>query len=238
MNLAVCVKSCHKDLDRGCHDAIRSTWGLDLKALGVETYFFMGSDPSQQDTRRCRRYVSNEVVVDCRDDYESLPVKTRRICQWVMGKTFERVFLCDTDTYINARAFLSSSFERYDYAGRFIKDGTYPGGPPFRYEDEHGNLYPECRAWASGGWGYFLSRRAANVIASTPPTMWAEDMQVGNSLASGIDNGVLIGTSMTEDTLGTFHYPKVTTPYKPEFMVLAHKYNSFNVLFKKGILVA
>lgn len=237
MNLAICVKSCHKHLDEGYHEAIRNTWARDLKALGVETYFFVGQDPSQQDTRRCRRYVSNEVVVDCRDDYESLPAKTRRICQWVMGKTFERIFLCDTDTYINARAFLMSDFKWYDYAGWF-KNNQLPSGPPFKYQDERGNVYSECRAWASGGWGYFLSRRAADVIAATPPTYWAEDLQVGQTLAPLIDKHMLKATNFIPDILGTDHFPKIATPYDPKFMTEAHKYGSFKALFQKGILVA
>jgi hypothetical protein len=237
MNLAVCVKSCHKHLDEGYHETIRGTWARDLKALGVETYFFVGTDPSQQDTRRCRRYVSNEVVVDCKDDYESLPVKTRRICQWTMGKTFERVFLCDTDTYINARAFLSSEFKWYDYAGWF-KNDKVPGCAPFSYTDAYGS-YPECRAWASGGWGYFLSRRAADVIASTPPTFWAEDFQVGQTLAPLIDNHMLKATNFTPGVFGTSHYPKVSMPYKPEYMKLAETAGGdFDTLFRAGKLVA
>ena len=237
MNLAVCVKSCHKHLDEGYHEAIRGTWARDLKAFGVETYFFVGTDPSQQDTRRCRRYVSNEVVVDCKDDYESLPVKTRRICQWAMGKTFERIFLCDTDTYISARSFLTSDFKWYDYAGWF-KNNQLPGGSPFSYTDAYGS-YPECRAWASGGWGYFLSRRAADVIGSTPPTYWAEDFQTGQTLAPLIDTHMLKATNFTPGVLGTSHYPKVSMPYKPEYMKLAADVGGdFDELFKKGKLVA
>ena len=239
MKLAVLVKSCHRDLDSGCHDAIRTTWGRDLKTLGVETCFFVGRDPSQQDTRRVRRYSSDEVVVDCQDNYDSLPTKTRRMCQWVGNKMFKHVFLCDTDTLINAKVLLSSGFESFDYAGRFIKVGTYPGSPPFRYQDERGETYSECRAWASGGWGYFLSRRAAELIASTPVSGWAEDLFVGQVLAPMIDDKTFTGANLDVNTLGTSHYPRnVSTPYKPEFMKMAMEAGSFDALFRTGKLVA
>ena len=240
MNLAVCVKSCHKHLDEGYHEAIRGTWARDLKALGVETYFFVGTDPSQQDTRRCRRYVSNEVVVDCKDDYESLPVKTRRICQWTMGKTFERIFLCDTDTLIKAKELLATGFEAFDYAGYFGKEGTSPGCAPFSYTDAYGT-YPECRAWASGGVGYFLSRRAAEIIAATPPTYWAEDLQVGQTLAPEFDTKRMIGSAMNMGNgVVTSHFVKTngTPEYKPEYMKLAYELGSFENLYRKGKLVA
>jgi len=237
VSLAVCVKSCHRDLDGGFHEPIRGTWGKDLAALGVPVYFFMGTDPTQQDTRRCRRYVNGEVVVDCKDDYESLPVKTRRICQWAMGKTFKHIFLCDVDTYIIAKTFLTSGFEKYDYAGWF-KNNRLPGSAPFAYTDEHGS-YPECRAWASGGWGYFLSLQAADIIATTPPTWWAEDLQVGNILAAWFDTGIFKGLNLTPDVLGTSHFPKVSIPYKPEYMKMVQEVGgNFDDLFKERKLVA
>lgn len=49
--LAICIKSCHRDMDAGLHSAIRETWGKDAQALGISLFFFMGEDPTQQETR-------------------------------------------------------------------------------------------------------------------------------------------------------------------------------------------
>jgi hypothetical protein len=240
MSLAVLVKSCHRDLDRGCHEAIRSSWGRDLKALGVDTFFFMGYDPSQQDTRQCRRYISGEVVVDCKDDYESLPTKTRRMCQWLGSKMFKHVFLCDVDTLIKAKELLATDFESYDYSGKF-PNGAYPGCPPYRHTDDRGNVHRECRGWASGGIGYFLSRRAAELIAATPPTHWAEDFFVGQTLAPEFDAKRMTGaTREMGNGIVTSHFPKTsgTGEYKPEYMKMAYDSGSFESLFRTGKLVA
>lgn len=239
MKLAILVKSCHRDLDRGCHDAIRSTWARDLKMLGVDTFFFVGRDPSQQDTRRTRKYSAGEVVVDSPDDYMGLPIKTRRICQWVGNKMFKHVFLCDVDTLVKP-SLLTTGYEIFDYAGKFA-NGAYPGCPPYRYKDDRGEIHDECRGWASGGVGYFLSRRAAELVAVTPPKHWAEDFYVGHVLAAEFDKKTMTGSAMPlGDGIGTSHFPKTggTPTYEPRYMQMAYEAGSFENLFRQGKLVA
>jgi Galactosyltransferase len=239
VKLAVCVKSCHRDLDAGFHEAIRGTWGRDAKALGIDVFFFVGKDPTQQDTRRVRRYVNGEVVLDCDDSYEYLPVKTRRICQWLAGKVFSHLFLCDTDTFVRPKLLTKTGFELFDYMGDFFD--KHPGQAPFVYKDERGNTLNECRAWASGGFGYFLSRRAADIVAATPPRFWAEDLYVGNVLAPAIDQHMLKAQSIKllgERNAPTEHWPKTTVKINPELIRLAYQNGGFRELYVKGILVA
>jgi len=235
--LAICLKSCHRDLDAGFHSAIRETWGQDAKASGVDVFFFLGRDAMQQETRQLRRYVSGEVVLDCPDDYDSLPFKTRRICQWVMNKMFTHVFLCDTDTYVNVKNLLKTGFEKYDYLGKFLVGE--PGGAPFNYTDEYGSRFDQFRGWASGGFGYFLSRKAVDIVADTRPAVWAEDAYVGQSLAPALDKGELKGGNIDLDNTfhATEHWNKkrITTPFTPDAIRLAHKNGGFRELFKKGI---
>lgn len=233
IKLAIAVKSCHKDLDRGCHDAIRSTWGRDFKARGIDVFFFVGKDPTQEDTRRVRRYVSGEVVVDCKDDYESLPVKTRRICQWVNSKMFSHIYLCDNDTMVHPDKILSSGFEKYDYSASQWWGGE-PGDPPFHYSDSYGD-YPECRVWASGGFGYFLSRKAADIVANTYPKHWAEDMFVGDALAPFIDKREI---TVAKLSVMTDHFPRCAVKYDPKYLAPAYQHGSFKWLFNGGPLVA
>lgn len=239
IKLAIAVKSCHRDLDAGLHEAIRGTWGRDAKALGIDVFFFVGRDPMQQDTRRVRRYENGEVVLDCDDSYDYLPLKTRRICQWLTGKVYKHLFFCDTDTFVRSKQLLTTGFEWYDYFGDFFDN--QPGAAPFKFTDARGNLFEECRAWASGGFGYFLSRRAADIIASTPPNFWAEDMYVGNVLAPAIDQHFLKAESIKirgERNGITEHWPKTATVFTPEYARLAYENGGFHQLYANGILTA
>jgi hypothetical protein len=234
--LAICIKSCHRDMDAGYHDAIRTTWGRDAKALGIDLYFFMGKDPTQQDTRRVRRYVTGEIVLDCADDYDSLPIKTRRICQWVQAKMYQYLFLCDNDTFVKPKLLLQTDFKNFDYAGDFFANN--PGQAPFKYTDERGLVHPECRAWASGGFGYFLSRRATEGIAAVPPVGWAEDFYAGQVMAPAIDANYITAASFHfRDEGTTEHWNKrITTKLTPEIIRLAYEHGGFKNLFVKGLL--
>ena len=178
--LLVAVKSCNQHLDLGYHQKIRETWGKDAKALGIETRFFLGGGMGKNE--------SDEVRLDCPDDYHSLPWKTKAICMWATGKVFDNLFLCDTDTFIVPSKLLACGFEAYDYVGKIDR----PFGETFPYIaiDREGQKtsYPDCFPYASGGYGYFLSRKAFTIIADIQPMGWAEDLHVGNAL------GVLYNT--------------------------------------------
>jgi Galactosyltransferase len=233
--LAVCVKSCHRDMDAGLHQAIRDAWGRDLKNRGASLFFFMGEDPTQNETRRSRRYVNGEIVLErCPDNYDGLPVKTRRICQWLQGKMYQNIFLCDCDTYVNAERLLKTEWQAYDYYGDFFD--SVPGTAPRRFTDSRGAVHENCRAWASGGFGYFLSRRAAEVVAGTPPSFWAEDMYVGNVLAPFIDSKELTAASVRlKLTRITEHWSGINVPYTPKIVREAYVNGGFRELFVKGM---
>jgi hypothetical protein len=50
---------------------------------------------------------------------------------------------------------------------------------------------------------------------------------------------MLKATNFTPGVLGTSHYPKVSMPYKPEYMKLAETAGGdFDTLFRAGKLVA
>lgn len=235
--LAICVKSCHRDLEAGFHDAIRGTWGKDAKAAGIEVFFFMGEDPTQQSTRRSWRYGPGEIVLDCDDSYEALPYKTRRIAQWAGGKMFTNLFLCDVDTFVWPRKLLNTGFESFDYLGQFLVGE--PGGAPFRYSDEHG-VYDEFRGWASGGFGYFLSKRAASIVAGTTPNVWAEDAFVGQALAPFIDKKEIVAshTDLKAKQV-TEHFGKnLPQQFTPKILQEAYLHGGFKALYVKGLYVA
>jgi hypothetical protein len=170
MSLLVAVKSCADHLDRGFHWKIRETWGT-----GLDVKFFIG------DTMR--KHEPDEVILACPDDYHSLPLKTREICKWATGKMIDYLFICDTDTYVIPSKLLACGFDKFDYAGKIDREF----GVPFAYQaidrDGQSTFYPRCWPWASGGYGYFLSRKAFTIIADKTPVGWAEDLWIGQVLS-------------------------------------------------------
>ena len=197
--LLIAVKSCQDHKDRGDHNVIRSTWGKDAKALGIEVRFFMGASMNQ--------YQSDEVHLKCADDYNALPFKTREICKWASGKVIDYVFLCDNDTFLIPRLLLKTGFENFDYAGKISK----PIGIPFRYEhtgrEGQKELYQRCYPWASGGFGYFLSKKALAEIAYGFPTSECEDLWVGQEMGKLYSEGkVTIGDFPANEY--SFHHPQ------------------------------
>ncbi len=97
-------------------------------------------------------------------DYRSLPQRTRAFCQWAISRDdWDYLFKCDDDTYVSI-----SRLVRYPLAADYIgAEWT----PRVRY--------------ASGGAGYFLSRKAAEVVAERMTQKEGpEDVYVRDVLAS------------------------------------------------------
>lgn len=210
-SLLVAVKSCKRDREAGFHHAIRETWGRDLKALGVPVIFFEGHSASQYfmahpEGKAVGTLLRDEATVDSADDYAALPHKTRGICGWASAKMFSHIFLCDNDTFVNAKALVSLPFELFDYGGHF-KGGQEEIGTPFFYKDHTGE-YPNCQPWASGGMGYFLSKAATALVADTYPRVWAEDMFVGQVIGKEIQQGRMQAIALNMNRNATWHFRK------------------------------
>jgi len=197
--LLIAVKSCQRDLKLGFHDVIRTTWGKDAKALGIDVRFFVGAEAIP--------YQSDEVHVKSADDYNALPYKTRDICRWANGKMVDYVFLCDTDTFLVPSKMLMCGFEKYDYVGKIDKTP----GVPFPYvavgrEGQQEN-HPKCYSWCSGGYGYFLSRKAFQEVAFEHPTSYAEDLWVGQVIGPMIAKGEMTVLT-TPINAYSWHHPQ------------------------------
>jgi hypothetical protein len=95
------------------------------------------------------------------DDYGHLPHKTKAICNYFFG---DYLFLCDTDTYVHAERLISGLTEPHDYVGHALEINGIP--------------------YASGGAGYWLSRKAMDIIAreAVPDHFPYEDYMVGATL--------------------------------------------------------
>jgi hypothetical protein len=196
----IAVKSCHDDLDKGCHDTIKQTWG---KNVQCDLRFFVG-----QKVGTPWRWggLLDTIYLDVKDDYNSLPQKTKRILQWSFGRDYDFIFLCDVDTFLIPYKLFQTDFQKFDYSGRF---GSSPKiGSTFHFKDGRGIHHFHCHPWASGGFGYALSRKAAEIVIRTESGMWAEDMMVGNCLGPEIQSGnVTASDLMRFENEASWHYP-------------------------------
>lgn len=86
----------------------------------------------------------NYLLLPVPNDYPSLPQRTRAFCQWALGQDdWDYLFKCDDDTYVSM-----SRLIQYPLTADYIGSEWSPGV-----------------GYASGGAGYFLSRRAAQIVA-------------------------------------------------------------------------
>lgn len=143
----------------GCHarydyiTRLRKTWAHDLP---VDIRFFFGEGSHGE-------LLSDEVQLDVKDDYHSLPAKAQAAFKWAYEKGYDYVFKSDDDCFIRIDKLLASGFAEFDYSGR-------------RNETNH-------LIWCSGGPGYWLSFKAMRIVVNAPLTGdWAEDRMIGSIL--------------------------------------------------------
>lgn len=213
--LIIAVKSNFGALEAGAHDVIRGTWGQALRGQ-AQVKFFLGRSSSEMGgisrsllstPQNSYNSKSDEVILDCPDDRDSLVWKTRAICKWFVDKAASHILLVDNDCVVYPDGLWKSGFQNVDYMGNFHGSFGYiaprelpgPGG---------GNvLIHDCYPWASGE-GYFLSKAAATVIAEKTPIQSRyimgsyEDFWVGQILGPLVQTGNLssepIGTEVVE----------------------------------------
>ena len=199
MSILIAVKSCCKDRDAGFHQVIRETWGKDFQGL-ADVQFFVGLGENAASNQQ------DEILVPCPDGYHDLPAKTREIARFSETFGYDFTFFCDTDTFLLPAKLLSSGFEDFDYVGKIDR----PLGETFAYTaiDRNGwrTFYPMAYPWASGGYGYFLSKKAARIITNTVPKGWAEDFWVGQVLGSHYNTGE-IKMLHTQAEEYSWHFP-------------------------------
>jgi len=216
VKVLISIKGCEADILRGFNQVIRDTWGKDV--TGADLRFFVGEGnlSLRQD----------EVRLTCPDDYMSLPLKTWAILRWAISQDYTNVFLCDTDTFVIPEALLAYDFQTADLIGMF----NGPIGDPRGTESKW--------AWISGGNGYWLSRKAMEIIIHSDPPHWAEDCSVGQVLGPYIQSGAIkarhdinFGFHDGPDQLKTVitsHFCSVgmKRPFDPQWMYQKYAYNN------------
>jgi len=135
--------------------ALRDTWLRDVKQFESHvTYKLFYGTPHN------RPALDDEVYLDIPDDYAHLPHKTIAICKYAKESGHDVVFKADDDSLVNVARIVHEALSgQWDYAG-----------------------YLNGRV-ASGGPGYFLTKRAFSIIADHgTPNTWAEDVAVSKIL--------------------------------------------------------
>ena len=188
MKLLLAVKSCRRDMQVGCHVAIRETWGANLPE-GVDVRFFMGGDgPILME--------ADELLLPVPDDYWTLTPKTKGICAYTVEHGYDYVYPCDTDTYLIPSRMLESDFAHYDFSGGHLCHGEHGkvlGVPYPKWVSPLGGIADPFYAYMSGGVGQFISRKAAQVLATTDYYHHSEDVWVGQVLGPFIERNEMTG---------------------------------------------
>lgn len=176
MRCLITISSCHDFEVNGNNDVLRRTWLSDLP-VGVDYKFVIGQG---QGGEFYRNWKKDYLPVACPDGYNNLTYKTRASHSWAWYEGYDFVFQCFPDTYVVPGRLMTCGFENHDYHGDFRGEG--------RTSEE----LSDAQDYASGGAGYWLSRRACGVLKSHPILgVWrdeiltyAEDMWVGNVLGA------------------------------------------------------
>jgi hypothetical protein len=180
--LLIAVLSCQRDRSLGYHETIRERWGARLSDIS-DVRFFVGG-PRLDDLK------IDEVWLDVPDDYSHLSIKTKAICDWTLKNGYNFLFKCDNDTTIFVTRFRNYDYKDVDYAGRFW--GGQPGAI---------GLY-------AAGPGYFLSRKACEIISIYGGTPTAEeDVMVGNTLQPYISSSKIKAQHIESSVYGSTKGP-------------------------------
>lgn len=105
MRVLYALPSCHAL--RHWHEAVRDTWGKDIK--GADLRFFLGLPkiaPQQ-----------NEVSLEVGDSLPELSYKTVAIFRWALNNDYDFCLKADLDTLVFPDRFMVSDFASYDWTG-------------------------------------------------------------------------------------------------------------------------
>ena len=131
------------------------TWFPDAAACGMDAVFLLG-EPAVKGPDRCGPLL----VLPCPDAYRTLPQRTWQFVRWALDRDdWDYLLKCDDDTYVAVARLAAYDPQGCDYIGAEWKPGA---------------------SYGSGGAGYLLSRRAAEIVAGKMlAPLGAEDQLVG-----------------------------------------------------------
>ena len=186
MKVLICILGWVGGCDKDVHKAQRATFLKDVvKFPGLDYKIFVGDGSSTGEdewdsnksfenahpiTRGKNSYYqpkpfdyvpqSDEVVLHAPDDLAHLAHKAKAAWKWALEQSYDYVFNCAQDTYINIERLMSSGFEEHDFIGMTYDENRCP----------------------QGGAGYWLSKRSLQILATAHVDFWADDGWAGWTL--------------------------------------------------------
>lgn len=200
MKLLIAISSCYDFEKNGNNHAVRDTW---LPDVTVDYKFFFGTGQGAEDS-----YLPPDAVLlpDVDDGYGALSYKTQASLRWAAERNYDFVYRCFPDTYCRPERLVQCGFQEHDYYGDFRAEHCGPDNYP------------------SGGPGYFLSRRAFNLLLAAPiegvhrVSPYAEDLWVGQILNRHRDKGL----KYFDDTRFINHGTRGPGPLKSNTIISTH----------------
>lgn len=166
--LAVLIVSCKKN--RHKQQAIRDTWAKDARLANIDVYFIEGH-PEQTEAV----LVEDRLILPVPDTYEYLSHKIwHGVAAALEIIDADHYFKLDDDCLLNVQKLLEFAYEKFDYIGSDVNLGSrtaFDWHSTAVFNKQLAGLIFEIepgQTWYDGQGGYFLSRKAANLIASTP----------------------------------------------------------------------
>jgi len=123
-----------------------------LKNQQVDYKFFLGIDQLGTDKLPL---TEDEVLLDVSDRYSALRLKVEKMFDWIRPREYDYTFKCDTDTFVHVPRLLKSGYEQHDW------------------------IAFQCNY---GGSGYWLSRKAIEMLTKIKIDHFREDGWVGTVL--------------------------------------------------------
>jgi hypothetical protein len=154
MKVLCAISSCESYETPGLNLPLRETWLSELPKIGWDYRFFHGNGATAKD---------DVMLVSCDDAYYDLTSKTKAKVRYALDRGYDFIFCCFPDTYACPERLLTCGFDSYDYFGDVF---CHPGGNPY------------CQ----GGAGYFLSRKAMEIVANSSQNYSNEDCFCGDLL--------------------------------------------------------
>ena len=164
MRILIAILSCRAHA--AYQQAQRDTWIKDIPARVDLKYFVGHSENLAPD----EVFLGEDAIQPERGLklYPTLPDKIKLLCGWALDHGYDYLYKTDTDTAVSVTNLLNSGFESHDYSGGYNQETT--------------------GEFASGGAGYWLSRKAMQIVVNSTVASWAEDVFVALALK---EKGVL-----------------------------------------------
>ena len=124
-------------------NAIRETWMKQIPSDKADLKFFVGRGEGE--------VPSDTVVLDCPDDYQSLPSKIRCMAKYTYDLgTYDYLMKLDDDVVVRPNDLLASGYDTYPYSGRANRRPTER--KPY---------------WVPMGFAYWMSRECMKIVSES-----------------------------------------------------------------------